>query len=51
MCGECVERKYLNEDDLCTIANNLQVREFKPDEFLMKEGETGHEFFIILDVS
>jgi len=39
----------LNEDDLCTIANNLQVREFKPDEFLMKEGETGHEFFIILD--
>jgi len=39
----------LSENDLCNIANNLQVREFKPQEYLMKEGDMGNEFFIILD--
>jgi cGMP-dependent protein kinase len=39
----------LSENDLCNIANNLQVREFKPQDYLMKEGDVGHEFFIILD--
>lgn len=39
----------LSENDLFNIANNLQMRDFKPKEHLMKEGEVGHEFFIILD--
>lgn len=39
----------LSANDLVNIANNLQVREYKPREFLMQEGDVGHEFFIILE--
>jgi len=39
----------LSGNDLVNIANNLQVREFNPRQFLMQEGDVGHEFFIILD--
>lgn len=38
----------LSSDELKLIASNLHERTFTPGEFLMKEGEEGSEFFMIL---